>query len=117
MDIYSKYGFYEFVLCGGYKIEKIKDHFLKNQRNNSDVFIDYNKNQINLINQKINKRWKVWIFNTGLESQTAHRLYKLRKLLKKDEDFFMTYGDGLSNVNIKNYLTFIKKKKLQQYNS
>ena len=111
MDIYSKYGFYEFVLCGGYKINKIKDHFLKKQRNNSDIFIDFNMSQINLINQKINKRWKIWIFDTGLKSQTAHRLYRLRKLLKDEEDFFMTYGDGLSNVNIKKLLNFHKRKK------
>ena len=42
MDIYSKYGFYEFVLWRSYKINKIKDHFLKKQRNNSDIFIDFN---------------------------------------------------------------------------
>ena len=62
--------------------------------------------QINLINQKINKRWKIWIFDTGLKSQTAHRLYRLRKLLKDEEDFFMTYGDGLSDIDLKELLKF-----------
>ena len=111
MNCYSRFGFYEFVLCGGYKIDIIKDYFLKINNYKSDVFIDFKNENVLLTNKKINKNWKIWIINTGLNSQTGHRLFKIKKFLKSDEDFFMTYGDGLSNVNIKKLLKFHKKNK------
>ena len=111
MNCYSRFGFYEFVLCGGYKIDIIKDYFLKINNYKSDVFIDFENENVLLTNKKINKNWKIWIVNTGLNSQTGHRLFKIKKFLKSNEDFFMTYGDGLSNVNIKKLLKFHKKNK------
>ena len=83
---------------------------LKINNYKSDAFIDFKQNVL-LTNKKINKNWKIWIVNTGLNSQTGHRLFKIKKFLKSDEDFFMTYGDGLSNVNIKKLLKFQKKYK------
>ena len=60
---------------------------------------------------KKSKPWKIILAQTGNETQTAGRIKKIRSFLKPNEDFFMTYGDGLSDINLKN-ITFIKNKKL-----
>lgn len=91
MRIYLKYGFKSFVLALGYKKNNIIKYFKKNRLKDVEIqFID-----------------------TGKNSLTANRLLKLRNILKKEENFFLTYGDGLSNVNINKLLKLhLSKKKV-----
>ena len=87
MKHYARYGFKEFYLAGGYKHEVIKKFFKKK-------FYD----------------WKVKIIDTGQKTMTGGRLKRLKKFLK-DETFMLTYGDGLSNINLKKLLKFHKENK------
>lgn len=90
MNIYKSYGFNEFIIAAGYKSKIISDYFLK-----------YKK----LSNIKI--------VNTGINSETGERIRKLKNLLKKEENFLLTYGDGVSNINIKKLIEFhLKHKKI-----
>ncbi|MBD1134941.1 NTP transferase domain-containing protein [Pelagibacterales bacterium SAG-MED47] len=85
MNHYYKYGFNDFYIAVGYKGEIIKDYFKKNQ-----------------------SKWNVNFIQTGLKTMTGGRLKRLKKFIGK-ETFMMTYGDGVSNVNIKSLLQFHKK--------
>ena len=87
MRIYEKHGFNEFILARGYKKEKIVNHFKKNKKRDIK-FVD-----------------------TGIDSLTGKRLLKLKRFLIGDENFFLTYGDGLSNIDITKLLNYHKKNK------
>ncbi len=90
MRLYMFYGFKNFVIAGGYKIDVIKKYY-----KNSKEF----KN--------------IKIINTGLNDLTGKRISKLKKYFRKNENFFLTYGDGVSNINIRNLLKFhIKNNKI-----
>ena len=91
MNIYSKYGINDFVLALGYKKEYIEDYFKKKYKKKSN--------------------WNVTLVDTGEKTLTAKRLFKLKKILKNEKLFFLTYGDGLSNINIQKLLQFHKKHK------
>jgi len=95
MKHYSDFNFKKFIVCGGYKYLYIKKFFLQNK---------------NLISNK-KFDWDVNIINTGLKTQTGARIKKIKKYLKNEKLFFMTYGDGVANVNIKKILNFHKKHK------
>ncbi len=95
MKHYSNFNFRDFVVCGGYKFNYIRNIFSKNK---------------NLFNrQKLN--WNVNVINTGLKTQTGARIKKIKKYIKDENLFFMTYGDGVTNVNINKLLQFHKKHK------
>jgi glucose-1-phosphate cytidylyltransferase len=89
MELYSHYGFKEFYIALGYKGNVIKNYFDK---------------------KKFNK-WKINLVETGKNTMTGGRLKRLKKYFDKDETFMMTYGDGVSNVNLKKLLSFHKKNK------
>ena len=95
MKHYSDNNFKKYIVCGGYKHEYIKKKF--------------NRNQTFFKNKKLD--WSVNIVNTGLKTQTGARIKKIKRFLKDENLFFMTYGDGVSNVNIKKLLQFHKKHK------
>ncbi len=104
MNIFSFYGYKDFIICGGYKHEKIINYF----RKFSDFkLINKKKNQNIFFSQK--KNWNVNIVFTGKETNTGGRLLFLKNILK-DETFFLTYGDGVADINIKSLLKFHKKK-------
>ena len=88
MRIFNFYGFDEFIIASGYKGGLIKKYF---------------KNSREFPNTKV--------VNTGIETMTGGRLLKLKNYLDKEENFFLTYGDGVSNVNLKKLLLFHKRKK------
>jgi glucose-1-phosphate cytidylyltransferase len=90
---YSAFNFSEFIICGGYKIEIIKNFFKKSKSKTNEL----------------EKSWKVKVINTGKNSNTGERLKKIKKYV--DEVFCLTYGDGLSNVNINTLVNFHKKNK------
>tara|TARA_B110000305_G_scaffold232285_2_gene286990 strand:- start:340 stop:1065 length:726 start_codon:yes stop_codon:yes gene_type:complete len=95
MKHYSNYNFNKFIVCGGYKYNLIKKFFDNNQNLQK-------KNKVN---------WSVEIINTGLKTQTGARIKKIKNFIEKDDLFFMTYGDGISDVNISKLLEFHKKHK------
>jgi len=95
MKHYSDFNFKKFIVCGGYKYLYIKKFFLQNKKLISNKKFD----------------WDVNIINTGLKTQTGARIKKIKKYLKNEKIFFMTYGDGVANVNIKKILNFHKKHK------
>ena len=108
MKIYSYYGVKEFIICCGYKGYIIKDYFKNYLMHNSDVEIDLLKNIIKSKNTSDN--WKIILADTGEETMTGGRIKKIKKYVEKDEFFLMTYGDGLSDVNIKKLIKYHRKK-------
>lgn len=109
MKFYSTYGFNDFIVCAGYKGEEIKKYFLKlKKKQNLNLYFDNQKEEQNLKNSK--SVWNVRVVNTGLNTQTGGRIKKIKKFIL-DEIFFMTYGDGLSNVNIRHLLNFHNRNK------
>ena len=103
MEIYSSYGFNDFIICTGYKKKIIEDYFKKYLIRTENSYTKH------YFNKK--KNWKICCIFTGDRTQTAGRIYKLKKLLKSEENFFLTYGDGLANINIRKSLNFFKKQK------
>ena len=90
MNIYSFYGFKEFIIAAGYKAQVIKDYF-----------------------SRFKKFKNIKIIQTGTNSMTGERILRLRKHLEGDENFLLTYGDGVSNLNIKNVINYhLKHKKI-----
>ena len=111
MKIYSQYGFNEFILPLGYKGELIKEFFLNLKYFQSDFTIDTSNGEIK-IHQNNSDEWKITLVDTGLNTMTGGRLLKLKKYIG-DENFFLTYGDGLANVNIKKLYEFhLENKKM-----
>ena len=108
MKIYSHYNFKDFIICCGHKSSIIKEYFANYSINNSDVTFDLKHNSFKT-EKKPTEDWKVTLVETGNDSNTGGRLKLINKYLKKDEDFFLTYGDGLGNVNIKKLLDFHKR--------
>jgi len=103
MKHYSSYGFNEFVILGGYKSYVIKEYFANYYLHQSDVEFDMENNTMTTLESKTEK-WKVTILDTGINTMTGGRLKRAVKYL--NEPFFLTYGDGVSNVNIKELLNF-----------
>ena len=99
MNIYSRFNINEFIICAGYKSYVIKEYFANYCLHKSNVTFDLFKNKISF-HDNFSKPWQVTIVDTGIETQTAGRLKKIQKYLNQEEDFFMTYGDGLSDILI-----------------
>lgn len=110
MKYLSFYGIKHFYVCCGYKGYLIKEYFSNYQRHSSDVEVDTNTGKIKILKRN-NEDWKVSLIDTGVNTMTGGRLLRLKNYLKKDENFLFTYGDGLSNVDIKKLLEFHKKHK------
>tara|TARA_B100001540_G_C15738788_1_gene611186 strand:+ start:575 stop:1345 length:771 start_codon:yes stop_codon:yes gene_type:complete len=107
MMIYSHYGYNEFIICCGYKGYMLKEFFANYFLHLSDVEIDVKSNSVKILNKKLKKNWKITLIDTGEKTQTGGRIKKIRKYI--DGTFLMTYGDGLSNINIKNLISHHKK--------
>lgn len=106
MKEYSYYGHKEFVVCAGYKQEYIKKWFADYFLSNSDVTFDYNggKNEM-VVHQSHCEDWKVTIVDTGLHTMTGGRIKRIKEYVG-NESFFMTYGDGVCDVDINKLLKF-----------
>ena len=111
MKLYSHYGVKEFIICAGYLGYQIKDYFINYSNNVSDVKINLNKNSIEYINKKERLNWEISIIDTGQETMTGGRLLKIKEFLDDKTPFFMTYGDGLADINLSKLLDFHKKSK------
>lgn len=107
MKYYSYYGINNFVICCGYKGYMIKQFFNNYSLHCYDAIFDFKKDKVTYKKNK-NENWKVTCIDTGLETMTGGRLNKVKHIINKDKDnnFLLTYGDGLCNVNINNLITF-----------
>lgn len=109
MKWYAAYGFNEFVICCGYKGHMIKEYFVNYYRNNSQIEICLKNQQVRAI-AKNSESWKVTLVDTGLETLTAGRILQARKYIG-EETFLLTYGDGVSNIDINKVIQFHKEQK------
>ena len=106
MNIYSNYGFNDFILALGYKGNKIKEFFLNYKTLNSDFSINLKSGLIHPINS-IDKNWNITLVDTGLNTATGGRVNKLKDFIG-NETFMLTYGDGVANIDIKKLVKFHK---------
>lgn len=117
MKIYSHFGFNDFILTLGYKSEVIKNYFLNYDVYNNDIEIELGKkNKFKFLNKegslkKNSNEWKLILSETGLNSSTGYRLWLIRDYImqRKEDEFMLTYGDGLSDVNINELIKFHRK--------
>jgi len=107
MKMYSHYGFNEFIICLGYKGYVIKEYFMNYFLHNSDIRIDLGNNNMEVLGTR-SDAFKVTLVETGLNTKTAGRLQQVIKYIG-NEDFMLTYGDGVADVNIKELVEFHKK--------
>lgn len=104
MKTFSSQGFNDFIICLGYKGYVIKEYFFNYYLHNSDISIELKENKISVHNSN-SEDFKVTLVDTGLETKTAGRLKRIRQYVR-DEDFILTYGDGLANVDLQKLLHF-----------
>lgn len=107
MKHYSHYGHNEFVILCGYKAYYIKEYFANYFLHQSDVTFDIKNNKME-IHQNHSEPWKVTLVDTGLETMTGGRVKRAERFLK-DETFLLTYGDGVSDVDVDKLISFHKK--------
>lgn len=105
MKIFSYYGVTDFIICLGYKGYFIKEYFDNFHLRNSDVEFNLEKNTKN-IDVNPNESWNVRCVDTGDSTLTGGRIKRIREYLNDDEPFFLTYGDGVGDINIKSLLNF-----------
>jgi len=107
MKIYGYYGFNDFIICLGYKGFFIKEYFFNYFLHNSDVTIELKSNKVE-VHKTDSESFNITLVDTGLHTKTAGRLKKVQKYLQ-DEDFMLTYGDGVANINIPTLIEFHKQ--------
>lgn len=104
MKIYSSYGFNDFVICLGYKGYVIKEYFTNYFLHKSDVTINLKENKLQ-VHDSFAEPWNITLVDTGLNTMTGGRIKRVKQHIG-DEPFFLTYGDGVSDVNIREALEF-----------
>lgn len=111
MKIYSYFGFNEFIICGGYKQNIIKDFFMFYRTRYSDIEYDFKQKKETFLSERSIEPWKVIIVDTGIDVMTGGRIKRIEKYIK-DENFLLTYGDGLSDVDIRGVVNMHLKSKM-----
>lgn len=106
MKMYETHGYRDFVICLGYKSQSIKEYFLNYYLYNSDVTIELEKNKVD-VHFSNSESFKVTLVDTGLYTNTAGRIKQIEKYVK-GETFMLTYGDGVSDVDINKLVDFHK---------
>ena len=109
MKMYSSFGHNEFIICCGYKGYMLKEFFANYFLHHSDVTFDLKNNKME-IHENSTEQWKVTLVDTGENSMTGGRVKRIQKYIG-NETFFLTYGDGVSDVNFNELLDFHKKQK------
>ncbi|WGU93817.1 glucose-1-phosphate cytidylyltransferase [Paenibacillus dendritiformis] len=107
MKLYSQYGFNDFVICLGYKGFYIKEYFAHYFLHESDVTFDFRNDNKLVTHDHTAEPWKVTLVNTGLDTMTGGRVKRIQKFIG-DEPFMLTYGDGVSNINITELVKYHK---------
>ena len=107
LKTYSHHGIHDFVICCGYKGYLIKEYFANYFLHMSDVTFDMSQNKME-VHHRSAEPWRVTLVDTGADTMTGGRLKRVAEHLRGDEPFCMTYGDGVSDVNITELLAFHK---------
>lgn len=107
MKIYSHFGFHDFIICCGYKQQIIKEWFANYYLYNSDVTFDFAAGGSMQIHNNVSEPWKVTLVDTGLDTMTGGRIKRIKPYVN-NETFMMTYGDGVSNVDINKLVKYHK---------
>lgn len=108
MKLYSHYGFNDFIICAGYKQYIIKEYFSNYFLHKSDITFDFTTGKHDMIiHNNSAEPWKVTVVDTGLNTMTGGRIKRVKKYLG-DEPFMVTYGDGVSDVDIEELVSFHK---------
>lgn len=105
MKYYSSYGFNEFIICCGYKGYVIKEYFADYYLHRSDITFDFSDNNKMIVHNNVAEPWKVTVIDTGLNTMTGGRLKRIQKYVG-NETCMMTYGDGVSDVDLDALLKF-----------
>jgi len=105
MKIYSHYGFNDFIICLGYKGYSIKEYFAHYYLYESDVTFDFRDSNQRVVHNHTAEPWSVTLVNTGIQTMTGGRVKRIQPYVG-DEPFLLTYGDGVSNVNIRELVAF-----------
>lgn len=108
MKEYSYYGINDFVICAGYKQHMIKEWFADYFYHTSDVTFDFTEGNRVIIHNQHTERWRVSVVDTGLNTMTGGRVMRIRPYVG-DEPFCLTYGDGVSDVNISDLISFHRR--------
>ena len=104
MKSYSAHGFNEFVICGGYKVDLIKEYFMDYYIYQSDITVDLQANTIQ-VHKNRTEDWKVTVVDTGLYSATGHRVAQIQNYIT-EKTFIVTNGDCLSDINITDMIAY-----------
>jgi glucose-1-phosphate cytidylyltransferase len=105
MSIYSHFGYNDFIICLGYKGYVIKEYFANYFLYKSDVTFDFRNNLQMLIHNQYTEPWKVTLIDTGKDTMTGGRIKRIQPYIG-DESFMLTYGDGVSSINIQELVEF-----------
>ena len=111
MKMYSFYGINDFIVCCGYKGYVIKEYFTNYFLHMSDITFDIKNNSME-VHQHYSEPWKVTLIDTGEQTMTGGRLKRVQQYLENEESFCMTYGDGVSNIDIAALIKFHKEQGL-----
>jgi glucose-1-phosphate cytidylyltransferase len=108
MKYYSKWGHQDFILCLGYKGQIIKDYFLHYDVHTYDITINLGNSskKIEFNGENCELGWRITLANTGLETLTGARVKRVQKYLQEEENFLLTYGDGVGNVDLDKLVDF-----------
>lgn len=106
MKIYSTFGFNDFVILGGYRCADIKNYFLNYHPFQSDLRIDISNGSVEYFGTQHNEQWSVTVLDTGLDTMTGGRLLRARPFLAGSENFLLTYGDGVGDIDIPRLVEF-----------
>jgi glucose-1-phosphate cytidylyltransferase len=108
MKGYSHYGFNDFVICCGYRQHVIKEYFADYYLHRSDVTFDFGAGNSMVVHSNVVEPWRVTLVDTGLETMTGGRVGRVREYVG-DETFMLTYGDGVSDVDIGGLVEFHRR--------
>jgi glucose-1-phosphate cytidylyltransferase len=103
LKIYSHFGVNDFIICCGYMEHVIKKYFADYYMNHSDVTFDFNNGGQMTIHSNAAEKWRVTVVNTGLDTQTGGRIKRIKRFVE-GERFFVTYGDGVADIDLNELL-------------
>lgn len=110
MKYYSEFGYNDFIICCGYKGFVIKEYFADYYLYRSDVTFDFSNNNEMILHNNVAEPWRVTLVDTGVHAQTGARIKRIQKYVG-NERFMLTYGDGVSNVDLKSLVETHDKSK------
>ena len=111
MKYYASFGHNDFILCLGYKGQVIKDFFLNFESYARDLTINFGNSEKKIVyhHEAEIQNWKITLAETGLDTMTGGRIKRIQKYIPENESFLLTYGDGLSNVDLDKLISFHNK--------